>query len=125
MAGGRLRAGYWFDPQHRSGIEASFFGLERASAGFSASSAGTPILAQPFLEANTGLQNSVLVAFPDLVSGSVTVSEISRLYGAGALYRRDIGSYATPWGAERFSVLVGYRFLHASDRLEIASTSTA
>jgi len=124
-SGGRLRAGYWFDPQHRSGIEASLFGLERASAGFSASSAGTPILAQPFLEANTGLQNSVLVAFPDLVSGSVTVSEISRLYGAGALYRRDIGSYATPWGAERFSVLVGYRFLHASDRLEIASTSTA
>ena len=32
-SGGRLRAGYWFDPQHRSGIEASFFGLERASAG--------------------------------------------------------------------------------------------
>jgi hypothetical protein len=123
-SGGRLSAGYWFDPQHRSGIEASFFGLERASTGFSASSAGTPILARPFLDANTGLQNATLIAFPGLQSGSVTASEVSRLYGAGALYRRDIGSYATPWDAERFSLLVGYRFLHASDRLDIANQST-
>src|SRR5260370_18514070 len=28
-SGGRLSAGYWFYPQHRSGIEPSFFGLER------------------------------------------------------------------------------------------------
>ncbi len=40
-SGGRLRAGYWFDPQHQSGIEASFFGLEHASTGFSAGSAGS------------------------------------------------------------------------------------
>ena len=124
-SGGRLRAGYWFDPRHQSGIEASIFGLEQASTGFSASSSGTPVLARPFLEANTGLQNSTLIAFPGLVSGSATASETSRLYGAGALYRRDIGSYATPWGAEGFSVLIGYRFLHASDRLDIATTSTA
>ena len=123
-SGGRLRAGYWFDPRHQSGIEASIFGLEQASTGFSASSSGTPILARPFLEANTGLQNSTLIAFPGLVSGSATASETSRLYGAGALYRRDIGSYATPWGAEGFSVLLGYRFLHASDRLDIAGQST-
>jgi putative beta barrel porin BBP7 len=123
-SGGRLRAGYWFDPQHQSGIEASIFGLEQPSTGFSASSSGTPVLARPFLDANTGLQNSALIAFPGLVSGAVTASEISRLYGAGALYRRDIGSYATPWGAERFSLLVGYRFLHASDRLDIADQST-
>jgi hypothetical protein len=124
-SGGRLRAGYWFDPQHQSGIEASIFGLEHASTGFSASSSGTPVLARPFFDPTTGLQNAMLIAFPDLVSGAVTASEISRLYGAGALYRRDIGSYATPWGAERFSLLVGYRFLHESDRLDIASQSTA
>ena len=27
-SGGGLTAGYWFDPQHRTGIEASFYGLE-------------------------------------------------------------------------------------------------
>ena len=124
-SGGRLRAGYWFDPQHQSGIEASFFGLERASTGFSAGSTGAPILARPFFNTATGLQSAAFIAFPDIASGAVTASETSRLYGAGALYRRDIGSYATPWGAERFSLLVGYRFLHESDRLDIASQITA
>jgi hypothetical protein len=127
-SGGRLRAGYWFDPQHRTGIEASFFGLQQASSGFSASSAGTPILARPFLDATTNLQSSSLIAFPGLLSGSVTANETSRLYGAGALYRQEIGSsagaFSDPWGTTRFSALVGYRFLHASDRLDISSTST-
>jgi hypothetical protein len=127
-SGGRLRAGYWFDPQHRTGIEASFFGLQQASSGFSASSAGTPILARPFLDATTNLQSSSLIAFPGLLSGSVTANETSRLYGAGALYRQEIGSsagaFSAPWGTTRFSALVGYRFLHASDRLDISSTST-
>jgi hypothetical protein len=122
-SGGRLSAGYWFDPQHKSGVEASFFGLEQASTGFGASSAGASILARPFLDATTGLQNSSLVAFPGLLSGSVTATETSGLYGAGALYRQEIGASSTPWGTERFSLLAGYRFLHASDRLDISSTS--
>jgi hypothetical protein len=54
------------------------------------------------------------------VTGSVNVNETSRLLGAGALYRQQIGS----WGGERFSVLVGYRYLHASDNLGISSSST-
>jgi hypothetical protein len=124
-SGGQLRAGYWFDPKHKTGIEANFFGLERASSGFNADSAGTPILARPFLDATTNLQNSQLIAFPGLLSGSVTASETSRLYGAGALYRQEIGSSSTSWGTMRFSALAGYRFLHASDRLDISSTSIA
>jgi hypothetical protein len=123
-SGGRLSAGYWFDPQHKTGIEASFFGLEQASTGFNASSAGNPILARPFLDASTGLQGSSLIAFPGLLSGSVTASETSRLYGAGALYRREIGASSASWGAQRFSLLAGYRFLHASDRMDISSAST-
>jgi hypothetical protein len=119
-SGGRLSAGYWFDPQHNSGVEASFFGLEQVSTGFNANSAGNPILARPFLNAITNAQDVQLIAFPGVLSGAVSASETSRLYGAGALYRREIGS----WGAERFGLLVGYRFLHASDRLDILSTST-
>lgn len=122
-SGGRLNGGYWFDPQHRTGIEASFFGLEQVSTGFSASSAGTPILARPFLDATTNLQNSQLIAFPGLLSGSVTANETSRLYGAGALYRQEIGSSPASWSGTRFSALAGYRFLHASDRLDISGVS--
>ena len=35
-SGGRITGGYWFDPQRRSGIEASFFGLENIGTGFAA-----------------------------------------------------------------------------------------
>jgi hypothetical protein len=124
-SGGRLTAGYWFDPQHRTGIEASFFGLEQASTGFSASSSGAQILARPFTDATTNLPNSALIGFPGLASGSVAATETSRLYGAGGIYRQEIGSATGSWGTERFSFLIGYRFLYSSDRLDISSTSAA
>ena len=119
-SGLRAQLGYWFDSQHKAGIEGSFFGLEQASTGFSASSSGTPILARPFFDASLNQQAATLIAFPGLVAGSVSINETSRLYGAGILYRQEIGS----WGAERFSVLAGYRYLHASDDLGISSLST-
>jgi hypothetical protein len=119
-SGLRALQGYWFDSQHKTGIEGSFFGLEQASAGFSASSTGTPILARPFFDASLNQQSATLIAFPGALAGSVNINETSRLYGAGVLYRQEIGS----WGAERFSVLAGYRYLHASDDLGISSLST-
>jgi hypothetical protein len=114
-AGGRLRAGYWFDPQHNRGIEVSFFELQSASTGFAADSGGHAILAQPFFNAVTNRQDSALVAFPGFVTGTVAVNETSRLLGAGALYRQEFGS----WIDQRISALIGYRYLHSSDKLSI------
>ena len=119
-SGLQAQIGYWFDSQHKAGIEGRFFGLEQASTTFSASSTGTPILARPFFDATSNQQSSMLIAFPGIVAGSVNINETSRLYGASVIYRQDIGS----WGAERFSVLAGYRYLHASDDLGISSLST-
>jgi hypothetical protein len=112
-AGGRLAGGYWFDPSHKTGIEASFFGLANASTGFNANSGGAPILAQPFTNAMTGAQNSFLSAFPGLFSGAISANDTSRLLGAGIFFRQDIGW----WGSERFSALIGYRYLRSSDVL--------
>jgi hypothetical protein len=109
-SGGRLRAGYWFDPQHSKGIEFSFFDLENASTGFAANSAAYPILAQPFFDPTINQQNARLSGFPGFITGSIAVNETSRLLGAGALYRQDLGSF----GDERISALIGYRNLHAS-----------
>ena len=88
-SGGLLRAGYWFDPQHNKGIEVSFFDLQSASTGFATDSGAHAILAQPFFNATTNLQDSALVSFPGLVTGAVAVTETSRLLGAGALYRQE------------------------------------
>lgn len=119
-AGARITAGYWLDPRHTRGIEASFFDLADASADFAAGSAGTPLLARPFTDATTGLQNSLIVASPGTLAGSIAINETSRLLGAGALYRQDIGSF----GGERISALIGYRYLHSSDRLGISQSTT-
>ena len=114
-SGGRLRAGYWFDPQRNKGIEVSFFDLQSASTGFAADSSAHPILAQPFFNALTNAQDAALVAFPGFVAGAVAVNESSRLLGAGALYRQEIGT----WSGQRISALIGYRYLHSSDKLSI------
>jgi putative beta barrel porin BBP7 len=114
-AGGQLRAGYWFDPQHNRGIEASFFDLQSASTSFATDSGAHAILAQPFFDAVNNLQNSALVAFPGVITGAVAVNETSRLLGAGALYRQEVGT----WGKERISALIGYRYLRSSDKLSI------
>ena len=119
-SGLRARMGYWFDSRRRIGIEGSFFGLEQASTEFNAGSAGTPILARPFFDALANQQAAALSAFPGLVAGSVNINETSRFLGADALYRQQIGS----WGSEHFSVLIGYRYLHSSDKLGIATTAT-
>jgi putative beta barrel porin BBP7 len=114
-AGAQLRAGYWFDPQHGKGIEVSFFDLQSAATSFATDSGAHAILAQPFFNALTNLQDSALVAYPGLLTGAVAVTETSRLLGAGALYRQDIAS----WGGQRISALIGYRYLHSSDKLSI------
>lgn len=114
-SGGRLQAGYWFDPSRSKGVEVSLFDLQDASTGFAANSGTNAILAQPFFNALTNQQNAALVSFPGLLTGAIAVNETSRLLGAGALYRQDIGS----WGGQRISALIGYRYLHASDSLSI------
>jgi Putative beta barrel porin-7 (BBP7) len=114
-SGGRLQAGYWFDPSRKRGIEVSFFDLENASTGFAANSGTNAILAQPFFDAVAGQQSSALVAFPGLVSGAIAANESSRLLGAGALYRQEIAT----WAGQRISALIGYRYLHSTDNLSI------
>jgi hypothetical protein len=118
-AGGQLRAGYWFDPQRQRGIEASFFDLQSRSSGIATDSTANPILARPFFDAVAGAQSATFVAFPGVATGSAVISETSRLLGADALYRQDIGG----WSEARISALIGYRYLHSSDKLAIATTT--
>jgi hypothetical protein len=120
-SGGRITAGYWFDPQRRSGIEASFFGLENLSTGFATDTNANPILMRPFTNALTGFPDALIAGFPGLATGSVNASETSRLLGAGALYRQDIGL----WSGQRVGALIGYRYLRSSDTLAISDTATS
>jgi hypothetical protein len=118
-SGARLRGGYWFEPQRRSGIEAELFALGDGTQGLAA---GNPILALPFVDAAAGLPSSKLVAFPGQFVGSVAVGDSSRLLGAGIDYRHEL--CGTCWFGT-ISGLVGYRFVRLRDSLAINTTTTS
>jgi hypothetical protein len=122
--GGRWSAGYWFGDNQCWGISGEAFLLESKAANFGASSGGDSILARPFLDATTGLQNAELIAFPGLLAGSGTASAASTgLIGAGVLIHRNLCCGCWGW----VDLLAGYRYLEFSDRLAIdeALVSTA
>ena len=127
--GGRLRFGVWLDRCHTWGIGAEFFAMSTQTDQFSASSDGLPILARPFFNTLTGVEDAELVAYPNVVSGSIRVQVESRFEGAGfqvrSLRRTEEG--CREWWfcgcPEHFccrsELLYGYRHLQLSEGVTI------
>ena len=83
--GGRFTGGFWLDNCQTIGVEASYFFLASRSAHFddTANGAlGSAMIARPFFDVISGIQNAQLVAFPGIASGEIHVSTFSRLQGA-------------------------------------------
>ena len=92
-----------------------FIGEDPQSGDYRASSTGSPILARPFLDAQTGLENAELVAYPGVLAGTVTVDGYSEFYGAhigmtNTLLRNTTG---------KLFLTSGYRFLSYRDQLSV------
>src|SRR5262249_41287155 len=68
-SGLRFTLGFWFDDDQCIGLEGSYFFLGDRSVNFRDSSAGSPILARPFFNATTGMEDSELIAFPGVLAG--------------------------------------------------------
>lgn len=85
--GGRLRFGVWLDRCHTWGIGAEFFQIGSETDSFSGTSTGDPILARPFFNTQTGREDSELVAYPGVISGTVKARAESELGGAGVHLR--------------------------------------
>jgi len=84
-SGGRFRGGLWLDNCHTIGLEASYFFLGSRSVDFNDASngaLGSVIIARPFFDVISGIQNAQLVAFPGIASGEIHLSSASRLQGA-------------------------------------------
>lgn len=85
FSGGRLTAGFWFDPAHIWALEGSGFLLERRNATFQrfSDAAGNPLLAVPFFDVGTGAENANIVSDPGAgTTGNVSVSNWARFWGA-------------------------------------------
>ena len=85
--GGRLRFGVWLDKCHTWGLGADFFRIGTEREGFSATSTGSPTLSRPFFNTETNLEDAQIVAFPGILTGTVSAVATSRLTGAGVHFR--------------------------------------
>jgi hypothetical protein len=118
-SGIRFDLGAWIDNERTFGIDTGFFVLESKNALFSASSTGNPILARPFNDVtNANTPVSQIIAFPGVSTGSVTGSD-----GSNNIYEfhADFQEVIVADHGFRLSSLLGYRFLHYTDRLAMDS----
>jgi len=83
--GGRFSGGFWLDNCHTIGLEGSYFFLGSRSVRFDGASngaLGSALIARPFFDVISGIQNAQLVAFPGIASGEIHLTSSSRLQGA-------------------------------------------
>jgi hypothetical protein len=118
----RLGGGYIFDQEKGMGVEAGFLFVSGQSSTFGFSSDDFPILAQPFIDADSGDPGSFLVAYPDpgqfagAATGTIAVDSRQ-----GSFYATNLGLMERAWETEglRIDALFGYRFYTISDQLRI------
>jgi hypothetical protein len=117
--GFRVAMGWWFDDTATVGLEASYFRLGDGDANARATSTNTPILAHPYFNTQTNLQDAVLIAHPEFLKGSIGIDLDTSLQGFGVTWRQGLLRGC----GHRTDLLVGYRLLEFDERLNIASAS--
>jgi hypothetical protein len=120
-SGARLTLGYWFDSCENCGLEWNVWGTEESSEFFSQTSTGTPILARPFFNVLTNAQDAGLVAFPNIVSGTISVGSSSEIFGTEINYRHAIENN----DCRRIDWLAGYRFFRLNEDLNIVEQTSS
>ncbi len=136
----RLNFGFWLDGCRTWGIGADMFDLEEESLVFSRTSsgaAGSQILARPFFNVAAGQarQDSELVAFPNVVRGTISAEVTSDLAGASVylLHRGSSNEFCGtglvhPGPAKvrtTMDWLIGYRYMQLSESVGITENLTS
>jgi len=121
--GARFTLGYWLSECQDSGIEATYLFLGNRALNFNRTSAnGDPILARPFFNVETGLQDALLVAFPDVaIDSQINVGLSNELQSLELLSRDAIFQQC----GQRVDFLFGYRYSRFAERLAIDQAFTA
>jgi hypothetical protein len=129
-SGVRVNTGFWCDDEQLTGVDMTFFYLGTKQQTYSATSAGDPLLARPFYDASTNMQNAQLVTFatrsptgtllPTQV-GIIGFRATNSFWGADFNFRKNL------WddGSLRVDGLFGFKFLQLRDMLNVGSTVTA
>jgi hypothetical protein len=100
-------------------VAANYFLLTSRNVGLTLSSPGNPVLARPFLDAVNLREDSSVVTFPGVASGSVAIRSDSFLHGAEANLQ------CVWWHCDscRITLLAGFRYLGLYENTTIAEDS--
>lgn len=130
FSGGRWSVGAWFNLQQSVGLEVTGFVLEKRTALFAADSdaAGAPVIARPFVNAQTNTEFSAFATFPNRFAGGVVVASSDRLWGldANLLHNeifRTVFLRERPWADVRADLFAGFRYMDLRETLAIFQSS--
>jgi hypothetical protein len=118
-SGGRFELGWWLDPSQRDSLAATYFFVGQGYASFHVNPADNDIIARPFLNITTGLQDSRLIAYPNLVEGTVDIEAESAFHAAAIEYRRR----AVESGRFKVDYIFGYMYAQLDESVFIRDSS--
>lgn len=131
-SGGRIRFGTWLGDFRRFGVEGEYLALGDINESFVGNSTGDPILARPFFNALSNAEDSELVAFPGVVSGTFNADAQGSFQSAGVRLLWNLCQSGEPIdlcslerSEARLDLLLGYRFLRLDDSLQMREQLTS
>ena len=118
--GNRFTGGMWLNRIRTIGIQASFMSIENSSENFTAGVADFGILARPFFDLELNEEDSRLINFPTIVTGTLTINSRSDFDMLEVMLFTPL-SY--PIGQAR--VFGGYRHMGLEESIRIEESTTS
>lgn len=119
LSGMRWDTGIWFKRNPLWGASWGGFVTENGIDQFRIV-AGDQVIARPFIDADTGLPNSFLVAFPGFLRGEITARVRGQIWGLDWALHRKLMSDET----RRLTFRAGFRYIDLAEDLSVSSQST-
>jgi hypothetical protein len=114
-SGGRMTIGRWFDPSLGHGFDITYVWLAEGSDSFITSGEDLSILARPFHNVQADAQDSRLIAFPDVVDGTLSIRTATDFHSWEAVFRhRGVRSADV-----QTDYTFGYRYAGLEDALRV------
>ena len=118
-AGGRFGASYWLDPQRSLAIDGNIFFLSANAKEYGTSTMRDALIARPFVNANTAMPFSQLVAAPGLSSGGILIRPETGVWGAEVNFRSPLIACDA---CRSFDLFAGFRYFHLDDQITITES---
>jgi hypothetical protein len=118
LMGGSWETGYWLRRNSLWGLSWAGFVTELDTDRYRIAP-NNQVVARPFIDADSGLPNSLLIGFPGFLSGDITASVSSQLWGSEWLLHRKL--FADEF--RRLSFQLGFRYFDIYEDLAVSSSS--